>query len=88
MSMKADQHEVQVSDYVENNVESLKTEAYYCTRRGKVKGILTLNKYLLMFDPITCKENNEFVSWTKSNGDQKDLIRFQACVDLQDVSNV
>ena len=55
--------------------DSIKTEVYYCTQEGKVKGILTVNPYLVMFDPIKCKENEKFV----------DLITYQCCIDLQDV---
>lgn len=32
-------------------------EAYYCTKNGKVKGVLTLTEHLMMFDPIKCAEN-------------------------------
>ena len=36
-------------------------EAYYSTKNGKIKGILTLTEHLIMFDPIVCQENEEFV---------------------------
>lgn len=35
----------------------LKTECAYSTENGKVKGLLTVNEDLLMFDPDMCKEN-------------------------------
>ena len=52
--------------------DSIKTEVYYCTQAGKVKGILTVNPYLVMFDPIKCKENEKLY----------DLITYQCCIDL------
>lgn len=36
-------------------------ETYYCTDRGKVKGILTLTEHLILFDPIKCLENESYV---------------------------
>ena len=47
--------------------DKYKTEAYYCTQKGKVKGILTLTNNLLLFDPIRCDDNAAF---------NKDLLRF------------
>lgn len=32
-------------------------EAYYCTKFGNVKGVLSLTEHLIMFDPIRCFEN-------------------------------
>ena len=45
-------------------------EAYYCTKNGKAKGILTLTEHLILFDPVKCVENdaNEaFVSSYSTN---------------------
>jgi hypothetical protein len=37
-------------------------EAYYATKDGKVKGILTVTEHLIMFDPIRAQENESFVN--------------------------
>ncbi|CDW85582.1 oxidation resistance protein [Stylonychia lemnae] len=52
------------------------TDAYYCTKNGKVKGIMTLTEHLVMFNPIKCAENEQFT---------KDLQQYQAIIDLQDI---
>ena len=35
----------------------VKTECYYCTKHGKVKGIMCVKDKIIMYDPIQCKEN-------------------------------
>ncbi len=53
---------------------------YYSTKDGEVKGVLTMNSSLIMFDPdVECIENQ------KEIGEQR-LIHFQACIDMQDIS--
>ena len=55
-------------------IENFKYEVYYCTSYGDIKGILTINEFLLLFDPIgTTKEKN------------KRSLDFQVCLDLKDV---
>lgn len=46
--------QIQFSYYIENKPNKIKTEAYYCTKNGKVKGVITLTEHLIMFDPIKC----------------------------------
>ena len=61
----------------EKTQSSLKYEGYYCTSIGQIKGVLTLNEDVLMFDPIKCEGNNEHT----------DLLKFQAIVDLQNIKD-
>ena len=43
--------------YVEHNHNMLKTECYFWTKLGKVKGVLTLKQDMIIFDPLRCEEN-------------------------------
>ncbi len=52
---------IQLSYFIQNQSDKIKTEAYYCTKNGKVKGNLTLTEHLILFDPIKCTENDGFV---------------------------
>jgi len=36
-------------------------ETYYCTQVGKIKGVMTLTDDLIMFDPLTCAENEKYL---------------------------
>lgn len=36
-------------------------ETYYCTQVGKIKGVMTLTDDLIMFDPLTCPENEKYL---------------------------
>jgi len=70
---------VVISDFVEERANKIKSnplpvhlalaETYYCTPKGKIKGVLTLSEHMLLFDPIKCKENSDFViarlSWVE-----------------------
>ncbi len=56
----------------------VKTEAYYCTKHGKVKGILSVRDAIILFDPLLCKENDAYKKWDLNS-------KFQACIDLKDV---
>ncbi len=70
---------IQLSYFVHNQSDKTTTEAYYCTKNGKVKGNLTLTEHLILFDPIKCQENDYL---------GKELERYQAVIDLQDVLSV
>lgn len=66
---------------VEEESKLLKSEAYYCTKHGRVKGILTIADSYLMYDPLYCDENEKF--------DQELLAtKFQACIDIQDIMHI
>lgn len=73
----------EVKDFIgiENATKLMKSEAYYCTKHGRVKGILTIADTYIMYDPLYCEENDKF---------DQDLLatKFQACIDIQDVMNV
>jgi hypothetical protein len=45
---------------IESDNKVIKTEAYYCTKHGRVKGILTVSDTYIMYDPLYCDENNKF----------------------------
>lgn len=56
-------------------LEENKYEAYYCTIYGDIKGILTINDYFLMFDPLQ-----------ESNLIKKDCsLNFQVCLEIKDI---
>ncbi len=38
--------------------EVLRTEAYYVTKQGHIRGVLRLNADYMHFEPIKCDENN------------------------------
>lgn len=44
----------------ESESQVMKSEAYYCTKHGRVKGILTIADTYIMYDPLYCEENNKF----------------------------
>jgi major membrane immunogen (membrane-anchored lipoprotein) len=37
---------------IESENKIIKSEAYYCTKHGKVKGLLTIADTYIMFDPL------------------------------------
>lgn len=45
---------------VERDNKIMKSEAYYCTKHGRVKGILTISDTYIMYDPLYCEENSKF----------------------------
>ena len=51
-------------------------ECYYCTDADFIKGIMTLNRHYLMFDPIECEENKKL---------SKSILNYQVCLDLNDI---
>jgi len=66
---------------VESENRIVKSEAYYCTKHGRIKGVLTIADTYIMYDPLYCEENNKL--------DQETLIsKFQACIDIKDIVNV
>lgn len=52
-------------------------DAYYCTKNGMVKGVLTLGEHLILFNPIQCTENDKIVC-TLSDSFSNLLIFFRA----------
>lgn len=42
------------------DMNRIKTECYYQTKHGKVKGFLSVNDKIIMYDPIPCEENKDF----------------------------
>lgn len=92
---------IQLSYFIHNQSDKIKSkrhtttpdqsnlaEAYYCTKNGKAKGILTLTEHLIMFDPVKCVENEGFVRPNSNISVQKDLKKYQAIIDLQDIVQV
>ena len=68
-----------LEEYVDfKNIHWVKTECYYCTKHGKVKGIMSVKDEIIMYDPIICKENENFKKWDINQ-------KFQSCIDLKDV---
>lgn len=53
---------IQLSYFIHYQSDKTSTEAYYCTKNGKVRGNLTLTEHLIIFDPAKCPENASFVS--------------------------
>jgi hypothetical protein len=45
----------------------MKTDAFYCTRLGEVKGVLTLRDKYMQFDPVQCSENDFIVRISKNS---------------------
>lgn len=53
-----------VTDYLkfERGGNIVKTDAFYCTKMGQVKGVLTLTEHYMQFDPTeSCPENELLV---------------------------
>ena len=52
---KKEEEAILVSDYIKiDKHQVIKTEAYYCTKLGQVKGVLTLLGDYFQFDPVVC----------------------------------
>lgn len=50
--------QVIVSDYLYyEKGEVLRTEAYYVTKQGHIRGVLKLNADYMHFEPVKCDEN-------------------------------
>ena len=43
--------------------DAMKTDAFYCTKLGQIKGVLYLKAGILQFDPLVCEENEYLVSF-------------------------
>lgn len=71
------------NDFIEVEQENrvVKSEAYYCTKHGRVKGVLTVSDTYIMYDPLFCEENQKYDQDTMSS-------KFQACLDIKDIVNV
>lgn len=89
--------QIQLSYFIEHKPNKIKSnifqrlrifilaDAYYCTKNGKIKGIMTLTEHLVMFNPIKCSENEQFVSLLLiliQIFQLKDLQQYQAIIDL------
>lgn len=49
---------IEIHKYVEHNQDLLRSECYYCTKLGKIKGMLTIKDGIIVFDPLKCDENS------------------------------
>ena len=55
--------DVIVQDFFQCDKDGVfRTESYYCTKIGQVKGILALHEHYMKFLPIECPENEYLVS--------------------------
>lgn len=68
----------EIHKYVEHKSNVLKSEAYYCTPHGKIKGMLTIKDTIIVFDPLKCSENQKY----------NDLSRYHWFIDLSDICDV
>lgn len=73
-----DEEMAEIHKYVEHKEDVLYSESYYCTKNGKIKGMLTIKKEIIVFDPLKCEENNQF----------EDLSIYSWFIDLKDISDV
>ena len=51
------------------------SNVYYCTEKGKIKGVLEVSPSRIFFEPQQCKENEHIAN----------LRPFQVCIDVGDV---
>lgn len=72
-----------MKDFIEVESENkiVKSETYYCTKHGRVKGVLTVADTYIMYDPLYCDENNKLNQETLGS-------KFQAWIDIKDIVNV
>eukprot|EP00350_Pseudokeronopsis_sp_OXSARD2_P007848 CAMPEP_0170541778 /NCGR_PEP_ID=MMETSP0211-20121228/1418_1 /TAXON_ID=311385 /ORGANISM="Pseudokeronopsis sp., Strain OXSARD2" /LENGTH=146 /DNA_ID=CAMNT_0010844633 /DNA_START=509 /DNA_END=949 /DNA_ORIENTATION=- len=79
---RKDDEDIVISDYIFSIEEenTIKTDAFYCTKLGQIKGVLYLKPGLLQFDPLVCEENDYLFT------DKKMMSTFQVFVDYNDVS--
>ncbi|CAI2360256.1 unnamed protein product [Moneuplotes crassus] len=68
----------EIHKYVENKEDCLRSEGYYCTLHGNVKGMISIKEGIIIFDPLSSEENEEY----------DDLSRFNCYIDLQDICDV
>lgn len=50
----------EIHKYVEHKKDVLRSECYYCTKNGKIKGMLTIKDGIIVFDPLRCDENDKY----------------------------
>lgn len=62
---------------------SLTNEVYYCTRVGKVKGLLTTTEHVILFDPFKVGNTCEIIG--NAGKETGDAAMFQTFIDLSDV---
>ena len=54
-----DDDSIVVSDYLKYDKDGvMKTDAYYCTKMGEVKGILSFHKNYMQYDAVSSPEND------------------------------
>jgi len=72
-----------MKDFIEIEHENkiVKSEAYYCTKHGRIKGVLTIADTYVMYDPLYCDENKELKQETLGS-------KFQANIDIKDIVSV
>lgn len=92
--MNRDELDDEVKDFIELEEETkiIKSETYYWTKHGRVKGILTVSDTYIMFDVVNCEENTKLMNAFTHDGKKYDYnsfwSKFQAWIDIQDISNV
>ena len=69
----------ELEKYVEHNHDMIKTEWYFWTKTGKIKGMLTLKQEMIIFDPLKCEENSKLIDLGKHHWliNLKDIINAQ-----------
>ena len=66
MEDKEEEENIILSDYVKYGVDAiLRTDAYFCTRMGEVKGYISFHQKYLQFDAIECQENTFIVPYAQ-----------------------
>lgn len=93
-TVNKDELDEEVKEFIELEEETkiIKSETYYWTKHGRVKGILTISDTYVMFDVISCEENIKLMNAFTHDGKKYDYnsfwSKFQAWIDIQDISNV
>ena len=77
---------------MEEETKITKSETYYWTKHGRVKGILTISDTYIMFDVASWEENYKLMNAFTQDGKKLDFnsfeTKFQAWIDIQDILNV
>ena len=76
---------------LETDTKIIKSEAYYWTKHGRIKGILTIADTFVMFDVLIWEENSKILSNSLSGTyyDHSSFCsKFQAWIDIQDIVSV
>lgn len=60
---KKDEEDIVVTDYLQHSMKNnaYKTDAYYCTKLGQVKGMLLILDDVMLFEAVQCQENEYLV---------------------------